>query len=462
MPTLRVHLFLALAASAFAQQASLPQEAPATITSVRVIQENNVPAIEIVSSRPVVPAIQTLDSPPRLVIDLPNTLPGSTQKRISVLQQDILTIRSEQRQQNPPAMRVVVDLLVPYGFSWDAAGNRLLVHLKPPAEPTQAAKPAAVPRGFSASIAGTPSIVPITNGEGDVIVLGSAAGGSISAGIQTVVLQLSRGGGEIRVCPNSTISVTPSRDSNDLMFGMSAGALEGHYILDDSIDTVLTPDFRILFAGSGELHYAVSTDAHGNTCVRGLRGNTVAATVSEMIGDRIYNVRADEQVVFRSGRIDKVDTNIPPRCGCPAPLAAPQNNVAAARPIPQSQLPSKVTLAQGENSSIAKNSPAQPPPSASGPETPLPPAQANDVHVEVEAPLVFQGKKHNADSDSKPADAPPAPVQQADSSPPADNSARPSTFEMQVQPPSAAPAPPPAKPRGVFHRIGHFFSSIFH
>lgn len=448
--------------------------APAIVTGVRVVHERGVPALEVVSSHPVVPTIQALDSPPRLVIDLPNARMGLQRKRISVQQENILTIRAEQYQIKPPVTRIVLDLLVPYGYTWEeATGNRLVVRLKPPEDPDAASKkaPSQLPKELSLSQDSVPAVVPVTSGLGEVVLAGSrfAAGQSLTAGSETALLHLSRGG-EVRVCPGTTLSITPSKTKKDLMFGMSTGALETHYALDTSADTVLTPDFRILFAGPGEFHYAVSTDSHGNTCVRGLRGNTSSAIVSELMGDRIYQVRPAEQAVFHSGRIDKVDTDVPLECGCPPPVPAVRTDTNP-EVIPDSAIPTNIGLAR-------KDAPA--PPAAEGQDDPrnrelrkddgahnavrqtlssgtevqpLPPTLPNEVHIQVDAPLVFHGNKTFTD--------PPAPAEEAAALPLMTPPARLVLLDEQVRPPAATAEEIGTEHHRVLRRIKGFFAAIF-
>ena len=435
-----------------AQQGASPKPEAAVVTSVRVVHEHGIPALEVVSTHPIIPTIKMLDSPPRLVIDLSNTEMGLRRKRIPVLQENILTIRAEQYQIEPPVTRIVLDLLVPYAFTWDAAGNRLMVRLKPPEDPNAASKksPFQPPQVLSLTPTAEPAVVPVTGGVGEVVLAGKrfAAGSSLTAGSDTAILHLSRGG-EVRVCPGTTVSVTPSKSTKDLMLGMSTGGLETHYTLDASADTVLTPDFRILFAGPGEFHYAISSDSHGNTCVRGLTGNTSSAIVSELMGDRVYQVKPTEQAVFHSGRIDKIDTDVPLECGCPPPLPVMRTGTQPASPRPDSELPASATLAQGNGEQKESQT------LSSGPETqPLPPSQPNDIHIQVDAPMVFQGKKHSV--------APPAPIEEAAALPIMQSSARAAArLETQVQPPPAPAAQAKAEQHGFLHRIKGFFAKIF-
>ena len=433
---------------------------PPVVSSVRIVHERGVPAVEILTrGGPVIPEVQVLDGPPRLVIDLPNSLMGLARKRFEIKQENILAIRVDQYQQKPPVTRIVLDLLAPYGYSWDGAGNRLLVHLTPPEDVNASKKsPAQAPTTASLSTEAAP-IVPVTSGSGSVAVAASrlAAGSSLTAGTETAVVQLPRGGA-IRICPGTTVSVTPSQSKRDILVGMSTGALETHYSLAASADAVLTPDFRILFAGPGEFHYAVSVDSKGNTCVRTLKGNTSSAIVSELMGDRIYQVKPNEQAVFRAGRIDKVDADVPLECGCPPPRPAQVLKAEARTPPLETELPARARL--GETSTavaaagITPSAGSAPTTLSNGPETaPLPPSQPNQVHVQVDAPFVFTAK-------NRAASAPPAPVQAARELPVEDSSARQVHLDAVVQPPPQEKKAK-AEHRGFLHRVGRFFAGIF-
>jgi len=414
-----------------------------------------------------VPAIQLISDPTRLVIDLPNARLDVPHKRISIQADQISAVRADQFQQNPPVARVVVDLLAPREYTWDAAGNRLVVHLGKTLNEASA-QPLEVPSIANVTPAAQP-VVKAVRAAGPLAIASDAGnvGTSFTAGADTAVLRLSSGG-EVRVCPGTTVSITPSQNRHNLMLGMNTGALETHIALDASTDSVMTPDFRIALVGPGEFHYAFSADHQGNTCVRALPGNTASAIVTELLGDRTYQVRATDQLVFRSGQLDRVDMVVPLECGCPPPR---QTTERATNDLPvQSSAPSEAPRKASVSSSPPVDAPSLPPPvmprtesppaapPENSPEAPTDPS-ANQLHVQVTAPLVFHATG-----------PPPAPVEDVQAlpietrgAPAPELSAAPAPPAAQVVPPTGSRTTATAVPqhRGFFRKLGGFFAALF-
>ncbi len=278
---------------------------------------------------------------------------------------------------------------------------------------------------------------------GSVLLAGAGTkvlpGSSVTAGQQPATVRLTRGG-EVRVCPGTSVSVSSSASGRDLLWGMGTGAVETHFSLKASADAVMTPDFRLLLAGPGEFHFAIRADARGNTCVRALGANTASIIVTELMGEGIYQVRPGEQVYFRGGRVAQPEATAPLDCGCPLalpieraestlppPPAAPPATPPVESPAPtpmakeepppapvareiapsapvESQEPPAPVVQETAPPAAAKEEEAAPPPAPAeeepapvlvagrAPETAPPPEIApSELHVQVDLPLVFSG-----------------------------------------------------------------------
>jgi hypothetical protein len=276
------------------------------------------------------------------------------------------------------------------------------------------------------------------------------SGSSVGAGQAPALLRLTRGG-DVRVCPRTSLSISGS--PNGLMLGMNSGAIEANYTLDSApADAIFTPDFRIMLAGPGKIHVAVGADARGNTCVRPLANNAATVIVSELMGGGTYLLKPDEQVIFERGKLDNV-YHVVGECGCPGPPP-----VMRAAAIPEASSIVSLRKPPPPPLAIPLDASRPPQPAASAPASAPVPA-ANEVHVEVDAPFVFNA--------SDPEPAPLAQIVELSFS-----SAVP--LPINPQPPRPAelrPTPPPPAPvvfvevtpkkKGFFGKVRSFFASVF-
>lgn len=421
----------------------------AELRSWRVSAGEYGPVIEVVSTRPITPKIQVVENPLRLVIDLPGSIIGTARTRIPFRNEQIKSVRLNQFQSAPPVSRIVLDLNAPVQYTWDADANRL--HIRIRADEAARAKPPSV---AGLAMGPQPVAVPVAVGtSGTLVETGSrvAAGSSITAGEEIAVLRLRRGG-EVRVCPGTTVSVATSQTGQDLMLGMSKGAMETHYGESETVDSVLTPDFRIVLPGPGEFNLAISADAKGNTCVGSLQGSTASAVVAELLGSGTYEVKPQQQVLFREGRLDSVETP-PIACGCPAaPVPALQASVDPSKVTSEDEAGNKLQLQNSKDPSSANAEPEKV--ADSNPRQP-------DSAKPAESSLVFSGeeiekaKQQKASQKQKQTVVPPAPTAEA----------------AKLTPSAKAPDPlpavvvlPPADPKpkkSFFGKVKGFFGSIF-
>jgi hypothetical protein len=337
--------------------------------------------------------------------------------------------------------------------------------------PASAQKPIAEVAASDASIRGSVVLA----GGGTRVMTGS----SVTAGESTASMRLLRGG-EVRVCPRTSLALSSAPNGRDLQLGMGVGALEMHYTIGNNADSIVTPDFRILLAGPGTFHLAIAADARGNTCVRTLEGNTASVIITEQLGDGVYQVRPNDQVTFRNGGVSNAESAVPPDCGCPVPRVPVQQAQAAPPAAPATAPPVIAASAQPAQTAAALPAPTAAPspvrseplpvpaillaPAAAPPNPPNvtapPPAlHAGEVHVQVDAPFVFR-----AVAPAIP-DAPIVARVRLQQLPPLllDGSAVAPPPPAEIQ--TAKAAPPAAKPqkkRGVFGRIGSFFATVFH
>jgi len=276
-------------------------------------------------------------------------------------------------------------------------------------------------------------------------------GSEITAGKQAVKITLERGG-ELRLCSTSSVHLSKDRSIDDpansaLMIALNRGAIEANYSVGKYSDVLLTPDLRILISGPGQADLSIRVNTQGDTCIDNHGAGAPYVTVSSELEGGAYRVLPDQRVNFQHGSLREVVDHEPEPCGCPK---TPPVKLAAA-PGGPSSTPADTAFPVAQSEGLA----APPAPH------PVPVVPTGEPHVQVTVPLTYEGDKPATPAAAPPVAAPPAatPVPAAPPPTPAPEVAPAPAVAAspEVEP---APNPPPA-PRGLFHRIGHFFSKIF-
>src|SRR5215472_8750027 len=165
-----------------------------------------------------------------------------------------------------------------------------------------------------------------TTAQGPALLAGTGmsvvSGSQLSAGKSVATLRLERGG-EVRICPNASITISApqnpvAQNTQELMMAMDTGSVELDYPLNDVADTLITPDFKLMLAGPGLFHFALGVNSRGDTCIKPMRGNSAGIIVSEMMGSGVYQVKSEEALLFVGGKLSG-RTNLVGDCGCPKP-----------------------------------------------------------------------------------------------------------------------------------------------
>ena len=103
-------LALVLMATAETQSAGTEVKGHAVLRSVDVVHGNDGFAVEITTRGTVTPKLNMIETPSRLVLDLPNTVSATSVNHIHVGSEGVKELRIGTDSQQPPTTRVVVDL----------------------------------------------------------------------------------------------------------------------------------------------------------------------------------------------------------------------------------------------------------------------------------------------------------------------------------------------------------------
>jgi type IV pilus assembly protein PilQ len=182
-------LLLVVLMAAAETQSTGTETKHATLQKVNVVQGEDGITLEITARGSVTPKLSTLNSPARVVLDLPNTALATSTGRINVARDGVQDVRIGSDRQASPTSRIVIDLdhsckyeLVPSG------DNKFILKLHSGVSAAKVAKPAPV---AAAPIVVAASNAPAINEPAPILapVVGSKSAQAASAASSFVVVE---------------------------------------------------------------------------------------------------------------------------------------------------------------------------------------------------------------------------------------------------------------------------------
>jgi hypothetical protein len=127
-------VLLLSAAACFPTSSACQAQAVPSIRRVQVLDTRKQVEIEIESSDRIIPQINVLTGPDRLVVDFVNAVPGAQLRNRAVNRGEVRSLRVGLFSSNPPVTRVVLDLNGPQAYQVFPSGRTVIVRVGGSAE----------------------------------------------------------------------------------------------------------------------------------------------------------------------------------------------------------------------------------------------------------------------------------------------------------------------------------------
>ena len=139
-------------------------QAPASVRRVAVLRSGDTVEIEIQTSQHLMPEVQVLTGPDRIVFDFPGSLPGPGLRAVAVPRGEVKGVRTGLFEAKPPTTRVVFDLKTPQGYQLFSYGKAVIVKVGGTASAANGPPPSQVATSTPPVAAAPPPPPPVTVG----------------------------------------------------------------------------------------------------------------------------------------------------------------------------------------------------------------------------------------------------------------------------------------------------------